>query len=615
MLNLYAVLLLPFLAVLSQKGTGSIIYKCPNPSSWNGTSNWTIPPGLLINLNMSSSHESIVFDLKEKDHFSCHFHSQIDSSQIHEFYWHSEQTQLKINRNGVSLTVNKSNLSLLQDGTLVWNKDEWERYAYEAHEFCIARLSSDGWLMFKVCADNCSVIGTASSSSSSSLLETEGPKCMRKCCPPRQIPNEDPQMNMKCVKGWWNNTSLLYWHFHTNEYTAIRFGFPNCPNPKRILADYKSSWKHRLQLLENGTLVYHIPLFGLIDYEEIYFNDYCLDGLTDSSETQIIWCGDTENEVITKLLDWEKNPFIQICNVVSVLSLFATLVLLAKWPYKGKIQNWLRLLYVSTILSAILPMTIYKLWSSSRPKVTSDYSWRTLDLCVIAAWPTMSFFFVAYCCITTLVYDLWWRVSPSKVRMDRDWIQTVVCSLFTFGGSIVILANTIGNSQLVRVDENWCFTDLKLLNAPPLYFLAGILVTINIILVIWTKVNLGKVKEVTDSKRLKEEVQMCFSTNWKLLLLMGLLHFSELAFEFSLKMTPFENTELLLWIFSPIDALRGLVGVFVFLIYFTCKITMVNISVNSNSHVETVNVDVAADAGILMTSDQACVINAFFSSD
>ncbi|CAL8133165.1 unnamed protein product [Orchesella dallaii] len=153
--------------------------------------------------------------------------------------------------------------------------------------------------------------------------------------------------------------------------------------------------------------------------------NYCVDAHNDPFTFQVIWCGNEKAEVTRKILDWRNNPFMIICNSISVLFLFATLVLLVRRSYKDKIQNWLGLWYVSTVLGAMFPMTIYKLWSMTRFGAPDEFGLRSWTLCMLAAWPAVYFIFLAYFALATLILDLCWRVNPSN-RKEGEWFRVAV---------------------------------------------------------------------------------------------------------------------------------------------------------------------------------------------
>ncbi|CAL8133161.1 unnamed protein product [Orchesella dallaii] len=95
---------------------------------------WTIPEGLVINSNIDKFKRynlNFIILRSASSQQTNRPTSSTETHGFHEFHWHPEPTQ------------RKSNVSLLQDGTLVWDKEEKERYFYPRDRFCVSDLSGD----------------------------------------------------------------------------------------------------------------------------------------------------------------------------------------------------------------------------------------------------------------------------------------------------------------------------------------------------------------------------------------------------------------------------------------------------------------------------------------
>ncbi|CAL8133167.1 unnamed protein product [Orchesella dallaii] len=92
---------------------------------------WTIPESLVINSNNDKfkiyNLNFIIRGSASSQQTNCPT-SSTETHGFHEFHWHPEPTH------------RKSNVSLLQDGTLVWYKEEKEQYFYPRDRFCISDL-------------------------------------------------------------------------------------------------------------------------------------------------------------------------------------------------------------------------------------------------------------------------------------------------------------------------------------------------------------------------------------------------------------------------------------------------------------------------------------------
>ncbi|CAL8146511.1 unnamed protein product [Orchesella dallaii] len=586
---------------LENNKTTTFLYKCPDQAILLDNSlptNWKNPKSLVLNLSMSISPESqFSFELI-MNQLNCRTTSNFHT--IRHFYWHPEQNHSQIIVNGIPETVTKSNLSLLPYGVLVWNKEDSERYVYGMDHFCISNLASDGWITFKVCHVNCSVVGVGGTSSTS--LVNSRQQCVRKCCAPHQLLKHSWMHDFECVGGVLQSNHGIQERYSNSKggesvddifgppNNIVLFGKPTCSYPKRIYWGFssESAIEPSVQILEDGALFYQTPHWHTPTEVSLY-RDYCLDG--DSKSLlffHAVWCSDEKAKITTSILNWRNNLFFYTSNLISVIFLLATLVLLAKQPYKGNIQNWLRAVYVSALLSGRIPMTVYQMLT--RVQELYFYAWK---LCMLGAWATVSSFFVAYFTVSTLIFELWWRVSQSYMKMNKNWIRVVIYAIPSVGLPLVISGNVVKFTHLYKSDESWCFIDMRLFPIPALFYITGILLLINTVLVIWTKKSFGKVEESTGSQRMKQAAQLCFSTNWKLLVLMGLFYLSELAFELARSVTPFEKTELLLWIFAPFDFLNSFMGIVVFLIYFTSKLrwNVMNFSSSSNIEERTISME------------------------
>ncbi|ODM93748.1 putative G-protein coupled receptor Mth-like 4 [Orchesella cincta] len=510
---------------------------------------------------------------------------------IKEFYWHpllgvgdgqSLQNCLK------KAKITPSNMSIIEDGKLVWNKEEAESHVYRPDSYCVSSGDKNGWVTFKVCIANCSIS-----------------PCVRKCCPPSKVIDSTTK---KCISATPDWRPIFYRSAGQQDLNtenvgpnaSFIVGFPNCPDKyiiERNLTHRKkyvtqSSPKNNFQLLLNGTLV---QIDGA-RHTYIKAGEFCIDGINykdskgvdDTMESEVTYSRSEWDQVVIACIPTElrgeikwRMPLYATLNHISALFLLVTdIVYILLWKHQN-IHGWLQFAYATSLFCTFNCFVVVQRWSRELMHTSQS-------LCKVMGWITHLTYLSAFFWLTSMNFDLWWRFSrplkSTRLRsQETKWRRFLGFAIFSI--VVPLLISGVGitldyfyEEELLEppftipgFGKEQCYFESKRSQIPYLYGPAGILLLIDMIFFTSTVLHLRKIHAHTELARTQStmEDKKGLKVILKLFIVMGVLWVFELIKWIAHILLPEEETTLI-WIFIPVDILNSLQGVAIFFI-FVCK--------------------------------------------
>ncbi|CAL8122612.1 unnamed protein product [Orchesella dallaii] len=509
-----------------------------------------------------------------------------------EFHWHPKLCY-KHQKYCLNWTNSQlSNMSILEDGKLVWNRREDERHVYRNDSYCVSRRGPNELVSFKVCYSKCN---------------NETAPCVRKCCPPSQIIDSISKQCVSATPAW---RPIFYQSAgeqdmnteHVAPNASIMFGFPNCPQ-KYMLKINSSGHRNKyiinanptnnFQLLRNGTLV---QIDG-VKHTYIKEGEFCIDGVYyvrdnkngDESLSNVKYSRSEWDQVVIacvpitvyREIDKWRMPLYATLNHISALFLLVTdIVYILLWKHQN-IHGWLQFAYATSLFCTFNCFVVVQRWSEELMHTSQN-------LCKVMGWITHLTYLSAFFWLTSMNFDLWWRFSrplkSTRLRpQETKWRRFLGFAIFSI--VIPLLISGIGITLDYSYDEmlleppftipgfgkEQCYFESKRSQIPYLYAPAGVLLLVDMIFFTSTVLHLRKIHAHTELARTQStmEDKKGLKVIAKLFIVMGVLWIFELIKWIAYILFP-EKEITLIWIFIPVDVLNSLQGVAIFFI-FICK--------------------------------------------